>query len=166
MSPKKIAATKSHGKDDVRNEDVLDPTSLQHKGMGYLVRQAHRSFLRVLADLLRSHDITPAQWTLLRALWQEDGYNQVELAQRIHVEKASLTSVLDSLQRRNLIERIRSTEDRRMWNVYLTAAGRRLRLELLPYAGKTDAIAAKGLSAEEVAEFRRLLLRVIVNLQE
>lgn len=144
---------------------VSAQTTRRQEGLGYLVRLAHRGFLRTLAARLAPHNITASQWTTLRALWDEDGYSQVDLAQRINVEKASLTSVLDALERRGLAQRLRSAEDRRVWNVQLTKAGRDLKKDLLPYAAEVNALASSGLSKAEVDEFRRILQKVISNLK-
>jgi DNA-binding MarR family transcriptional regulator len=138
---------------------------LGHESLGFLVRHTHRAFARVLADRLLEHDISPAQWTALRALWREDGYSQVDLAQRIHVEKASLTALLESLERKKLIRRERSEDDKRRWNVHLTKAGRALEAELLPFASQIDKQAVKGLSKEENATLRALLMKIWENLQ-
>jgi DNA-binding MarR family transcriptional regulator len=146
-------------------KSAVNPATTQ-VGLGYLVRRAHRSFVWHLGDRLSRHDITPAQWSALRALWKADGCSQVELAARIEVEKASLTSVLDALERRQLAERRRSADDRRKWNVYLTKAGRELQSVLLPYAAEVNKLASKDLSQGEAKALRRILLKIIKNMRK
>jgi len=138
---------------------------LEQEPLGYLIRHTHRSFTRVLGDRLLEHGISPGQWTALRALWREDGYSQVELAQRIRVEKASLTALLESLEKKALITRTRSEEDKRRWNVHLTKAGRSLEEVLMPIAPQIEKQAVKGLTKEENAILRTLLMKVWGNLQ-
>jgi len=132
--------------------------------IGYLIRYAHRALVRSLASGLKEHDISPAQWSALRELWKEDGYSQVELAQRIRVEKASLTSVLDSLESRGLIRRVRSGEDRRRSNVYLTEAGRASESLLIPSAIAANRQALAGIAEDKLAIFREVLVRLLRNL--
>jgi MarR family transcriptional regulator, organic hydroperoxide resistance regulator len=143
------------------------PTSSnsRQQGLGYLVRLAHRAFQQTLADRLEPHNITAAQWTILRALWDEDNYSQVDLARRIHVEKASLTPVLEALERTGLVRRRRSPYDRRVWNVQLTKMGRQLRKGLLPYAAQVNALASEGLSKTEVDTLKHLLQKLTNNLR-
>ena len=129
----------------------------------YLVRQLHRSFLRLLASYLAPHGVTPLQWTVLRQLWRRDGDSQVQLAQAIGVEKATLTSVLDSLEQRRLIKRVRSKEDRRKYGVYLTPGGRALETELLPYAGKVNDRATVGIPQKGIKVFRQVLFQMLDN---
>ncbi|QBR04138.1 MarR family winged helix-turn-helix transcriptional regulator [Paraburkholderia pallida] len=138
---------------------------LQSEALGFVIRQVHRAFVRKLVEHLAPYDISPAQWTALRALWRKDGYSQVELAQRLHVEKAALTAVLESLEKKELIRRERSNGDKRRWNVYLTRTGRRLEADLLPLASQIDSEALRGFSREQIGHFRQSLLQVLTNLQ-
>src|SRR5713226_834828 len=94
------------------------------QSVGYLARYAHRAFAKALAGELTPHDILGAQWSVLRVLWEQEGLSQVDLAERMRVEKASLTSVLDAMERRKLIVRRRNSEDRREVNINLSAYGR------------------------------------------
>ncbi len=47
---------------------------------GYLVRDAHRAFQRLLERRIAPHGITRGQWYFLRVLWTEDGPSQRELS--------------------------------------------------------------------------------------
>ena len=64
------------------------------QSLGYKIRYAYRAFVKALAEELGPHRVTTGQWSALRVLWEEEGLSQVELAQRMMVEKASLTAVL------------------------------------------------------------------------
>lgn len=142
-----------------------DSVVLQTEALGFLIRQVHRAFVRTLTERLTPYDISPAQWTALRALWRKDGYSQVELAQRLHVEKAALTAVLESLEKKELIRRERSDGDKRRWNVHLTKAGRLLEADLLPLASQIDTQALRGFSAEQTVHLRHALVQALANLQ-
>ena len=98
-------------------------------------------------------------------LWDTEGLSQVELAQRMMVEKASLTSVLQAMEKSGLILRTRNADDHRKVNIFLTAAGRRLKEKVLPLGAGINRRAARGRSAEEVRKLRILLARVMRNLQ-
>jgi len=135
------------------------------QSVGYLARYAHRAFAKALAGELTPHDILGAQWSVLRVLWEQEGLSQVDLAERMRVEKASLTSVLDAMERRKLIVRRRNSEDRRKVNINLTAHGRSLKAQLLPYGVSINRKATRGMSAGEIDQLRGLLARVIHNLE-
>jgi DNA-binding MarR family transcriptional regulator len=133
--------------------------------VGYLARYAHRAFAKALAAELAPHDILGGQWSVLRVLWEQEGLSQVDLAERMRVEKASLTSVLDAMERRKLIVRSRNSDDRRKVNINLTSYGRGLKAQLLPYGASINRKATRGMSAAEVDQLRGLLARVIRNLE-
>src|SRR5690606_40891085 len=117
-SPTKISAlpsteTRSNDQDNLTPAFAAGSSKHHRDGLGFLVRHVHRAFARVLTERLASSGVSAAQWTILRALWREDRCSQVELAARVRVDKASLTQVLVSLERKGLIQRERSQEDRR-----------------------------------------------------
>jgi DNA-binding MarR family transcriptional regulator len=134
------------------------------ESIGYLTRYAYRAFVRALAEKLGPHGIASGEWSALRVLWERDGLSQVELAQRMRVEKASLTSVLNNMQSKGLIDRTGDRGDRRKVLIKLTARGRRLKEQLLPYGENVNAVATRGMSAAEIAQLRALLGKLIGNL--
>ncbi|MGB6444354.1 MAG: MarR family transcriptional regulator [Xanthobacteraceae bacterium] len=135
------------------------------QSLGYQIRYAYRIFVKALADELGPHRITTGQWSALRVLWQQEGLSQVELAQRMMVEKASLTAVLKAMASEGLITRVRNVEDRRKINIYLTASGRRLKSKILPLIGKINKRATRRLTSAEVHHLHTLLAQVMINLQ-
>jgi DNA-binding MarR family transcriptional regulator len=87
-------------------------------GLSRLVQQ-------VFVDISRRHDL-PAQQTRLLCLLQRGPLGMSEVGQRLHLEKSSLTGLVDRVERRGLVCRIRSHDDRRSCRVGLTDEGARL----------------------------------------
>jgi MarR family 2-MHQ and catechol resistance regulon transcriptional repressor len=82
-------------------------------------------------------NITFAQFAVLEALSSLGSMTQKDIAIKILRSSASVTSVVDNLERRGLVRRRRSREDRRLVRVNLTDEGRSLMKEVLPvYMGK------------------------------
>lgn len=147
-------------------EDPSGPDQHETQSLGYLARYAHRAFVKALERELGRHGVLTGQWSVLRILWTTEGLTQVELAERMRVEKASLTGVLEGMERGGLILRTRNADDRRKINIKLTARGRRLKPELLPYAAMINRRAARGMSETEIVLLRRLLAKVTENLEQ
>ncbi len=124
----------------------------------------YRVFAKEIASELAPYGLVASQWSVLRALWVEDGLSQVDLAERMRIEKASLTTTLEAMDKQGLIRRERNSDDRRKVNIYLTAASQRLKGDLLPFVGKINRKATRGMSTAEVEMLRDLLCRVISNL--
>jgi DNA-binding MarR family transcriptional regulator len=155
--------TKKESKDAAPKSAGFDPE--EARSIGYLSRYMYRMFAKAIAAELAPFGLVAGQWSVLRALWVEEGLSQVDLADRMRVEKASLTTVLEVMDKQGLIRRTRNSSDRRKVNIYLTQKSQRLRDDLLPFVGKINRKATRGMSSAEVDAFRALLCRVIANLE-
>src|SRR5690242_21295719 len=124
---------------------------------GYLVRDAHRAFQKLLEKRIAAYGITRGQWYFLRVLWIEDGLSQRELSARVGMMEPTTVIALRSMERSGLIRRARSADDRRRAQVWLTAKAQRLRDELLALArGITDEAEA-GITRNDLALFHRVI---------
>lgn len=75
-----------------------------------------------VGDVAEQHDLTPTQGRLL-CLLEEGPLRMADLAQRLGVEKAALTGLVDRAARRSLVERSSVPGDRRATHVTLTPSG-------------------------------------------
>jgi DNA-binding MarR family transcriptional regulator len=138
--------------------------ALTDRSLSFLVRQTHRAFVARLVDKLVPHDVSAAEWAVLRMLWLEEGLTQVALADRMRVRKASLTSVLSTLERKGFLRRTQRGEDRRKYHLFLTRRGRELETELLPIGAAINRRALAGIDLEDADLAALVLERVIANL--
>jgi MarR family transcriptional regulator, organic hydroperoxide resistance regulator len=131
---------------------------------GYLVRDAHRAFQRLLERRIAAYGVTRGQWYFLRVLWNADGLSQRELSARVGMMEPTTAIALRSMERSQLIRRSRSQDDRRKVRVFLTPKAKRLRDELLTLARGITAEAEQGIGARDLAIFRRVIAHMTVNL--
>src|SRR5579862_5325949 len=131
---------------------------------GYLVRDAHRAFQRLLERRIAPYGVTRGQWYFLRVLWTTDGLSQRELSGRVGMMEPTTVIALRSMERAGLIRRVRSNDDRRKMGVFLTDKAKRLRGELLAVARKITAEAEDGIAARDLVACRRILARMTENL--
>jgi DNA-binding MarR family transcriptional regulator len=134
------------------------------RSIGYLLRSTSRLVLGELTDRLAPHGVTLGQYFVLRELWENEGATQRELSARVGIPEPSTVAALDALGRRGLVERVRSTTDRRKIHVHLTAEGRALRRELLGHAQSIINGATDDFTTEEIETLRGLLQRLKANL--
>lgn len=79
---------------------------------------------RPLAQLLKTEDLSPPQYNILRILrGSPDGLNCREIGNRMITRDPDITRLLDRLEKRGLISRNRDSEDRRVVLARITAAG-------------------------------------------
>lgn len=133
---------------------------------GYLVRDAHRAFQRVLEQRIARHGVTRGQWFFLRVLWAEDGLSQRELSRRVGMMESTTVIALQGMEKTGLVRRARSAEDRRRAHVWLTPKARRLQEVLLPVARRINVEARQGVSRTQFEAFRRAILRMTANLDQ
>lgn len=110
------------------------------------------------------YDITTEQWVTMFRLWDNEGQSQQELAELTYKDKTSITRLINSLEKRNLVVRIPDKTDGRVRLIYLTPKGKSLQEPLVAIVIKTAAEAHLGISEEEMVITRRVLKKVIHNL--
>ena len=135
------------------------------ESFGYLLRDTHRAFSKVLQARIASEHVTIGMWYFLRALWEEEGVTQRELSRRIGMMESTAVPALALMERRGLVRRQRDAKDRRRSCVYLTKRGRALKAILLPYAKEANLVALDGVSAIDQATLGRILRQVRANLE-
>jgi DNA-binding MarR family transcriptional regulator len=135
------------------------------RSLGYLTRLMYLDMRRIIHERLELHGLTSGTWYYLWALWHEDGINQRELGERVRIKEASTAVTLRIMERDGLIKRVRSKDDRRSVNVFLTARGRKLERELAACPLEGNLTALQGFSKREVATLLDLMERSVTNLQ-
>jgi DNA-binding MarR family transcriptional regulator len=131
--------------------------------LGFLMARTHRAMRRALMARLEPAGITYPQFQVLNALCEEENVSQIALADRVNVDKTSLARMLDRMEAAGLISRGEDPEDCRVKRITLTDKGRRLQDRVRPLRDRVLGQVLKGLSEEEVREFKRLLNRVYNN---
>jgi MarR family transcriptional regulator, organic hydroperoxide resistance regulator len=131
---------------------------------GYLVRDAHRAFQRLLEWRIAPYGVTRGQWYFLRVLWNEDGLTQRELSARVGMMEPTTVIALRGMEKSGLIRRLRSTDDKRRSHVWLTTKAKRMRKALLTLARGITEEAEAGISRDDLLRFRRVIARMTANL--
>jgi DNA-binding MarR family transcriptional regulator len=90
---------------------------------GYAVRRFQIWIFQDFIKTLAAADIRPTQYSVLTVIGANPGLSQMAVAQRLGIERARLVHLLDSLENRRLVKRVRSKTDRRSHALHLTAHG-------------------------------------------
>ena len=140
----------------------LDPSACE--AFLHLLRAGDES-ARVVETQLAQHDITQGRFGVLMILLnrcQGDAptLGPAELADAAGVSRATMTGLIDTLERDGLVTREHGTVDRRMMMVCLTAKGRALLQAILPDHFKSMAWLMAPLSETERTTLVRLLAKV------
>ncbi|MEN9485844.1 MarR family transcriptional regulator [Sphaerotilus montanus] len=114
----------------------------------------HVTFLKHFGQ---PYDLRPVEYSLLMLLAANAQLTPKQLAQSLALSAPNLTILLDRMQDRGMLQRVRSEVDRRSQHVMLTDAGRALTDEI---ATKTPAMEAELDSCLSRAE-RALLIELL-----
>ncbi|BDS15527.1 MarR family winged helix-turn-helix transcriptional regulator [Aureispira anguillae] len=102
------------------------------------------------------------QWVVLKRVSERPGTTQREIATSTYKDPASITRILDLLQKENLIKR-EGGNDRRSFGIYLTDKGAALVQKILPTAVEIRAKGLEGISEDEKLLLNRLLKKIHDN---
>lgn len=124
---------------------------------GFLLGKAYQKVWQMEKAALSQYGITPVQFVLLHVLWEKDGQKGVELGGRLRLDGATITGVLDRLEKMGLIERRPDLNDRRTNLIFLTPKGKELEK---PMNQVTDAVNKEVISmfSEEEAKMLKSML--------
>jgi len=91
--------------------------------IGYFARRFQIWIFQDLIKTLASADIRISHYSVLAVIEANAGLAQSEVAEAVGIEPARLVRVLDELEQRGLIQRMRSATDRRSHALFLTPRG-------------------------------------------
>ncbi|HET9133853.1 MAG TPA: MarR family transcriptional regulator [Gemmatimonadales bacterium] len=109
---------------------------------------------------IESHDLTPAEFAVLEALYHKGPLLLGEIQKKVLVSSGGMTWIVDRLVKRGLVERTPCPGDRRARYAGLTSAGREFIAAIFPEHAEVVRRACRGLSAAEQREARELLKRL------
>jgi DNA-binding MarR family transcriptional regulator len=91
--------------------------------LGFNVRRAHLCTWRRYVAAIGENKIRPGLFSLLVLVGSNPGIAQIELGKHLGIDKASIVALLDRLEKAGMLDRQRSTRDRRRQGIFLTVRG-------------------------------------------
>lgn len=134
--------------------------------VGYLLARichAHRNMVNTELTKLELH---VGQEMFLLSLAEQEGVAQSELADSLCVQQATITRMVDRMEKSGLAVRCKDTEDQRISRVHLTEQGRALLEPVAQIWEQLEVQMLQNFTTEERLLLRRLLLQLYDNLSE
>lgn len=130
---------------------------------GHLIRRLHQKSMQVFQAQMQAAglDVTSVQFAALDAIAQKSGIDQTSLAATISFDRATIGGVIDRLEHKGLLHRVRSTRDRRARQLYLTPEGVQLLTVNRPVVEALQAEILAPLSRAERAAFVALAQKAL-----
>src|ERR1700757_126810 len=92
--------------------------------VGQLLFVAQQAAQALAAERLEPLGLSPRAWGVLSTLAESGPLTQIELATTMSIDRTAMVYLLDDLEQRALVERVRSPQDRRAFLIHLTPGGR------------------------------------------
>ena len=135
-----------------QHHNHLDPDH----SLGRLLGHCGHMFTHRIGDKKRGQD------GILTAIAQHSGITQKELGEKLGIQPASVSELLIKLERKGLVERKKSEQDRRSIQVQLTEVGR----QLLTASVEEHSDPFQALSLQEQEQLRFLLEKLLTDWEQ
>ena len=132
----------------------------------YLSMINHMTIQKKLMEQLKNTGLTLGQPKVLDYLKDHDGVSQKEIAAGCLIEAGSLTSILNRMEEKNLIERKMLNGNRRTFHIFMTESGKKNQKLVEEAFEKIEKTALNGISEEEQKVFMEIFHRIYRNLAE
>jgi DNA-binding MarR family transcriptional regulator len=134
----------------------------------YISITIHQTDLKLtgrVKNMLAPFNLAPEQNLIMMLLWEKDGRTQNEIADKLDKDKTNIARMLVNLEQKGFIKRSTSPGDRRSLYVFLTKEGKKMECEIIPITEKFHQTVTNGITEEEMAEVRRILLKMRQNVR-
>ena len=132
--------------------------------VAHLVRDLARGFNRALQIRLSEFGVSFGHWVYLRALWENDGITQRELAVQVGLTEPTTHTAITKMLDLGYVSRKHRDGNKKKQYVFLTPDGRSLEEKLVPLAQEVNDIAISGIDNKTVQLIRSGLLDMVRNL--
>lgn len=132
----------------------------------YLSMANHMMVQKKLMEQLKDTGLTLGQPKVLDYLKDHDGASQKEIAAGCLIEAGSLTSILNRMEEKGLIERKMLNGNRRTFHIFMTESGKKNQKLVEETFEKIEETALNNVSKEEQKVFMEIFLRIYRNLAE
>ena len=132
----------------------------------YLSMANHMMVQKKLMEQLKDTGLTLGQPKVLDYLKDHDGASQKEIAAGCLIEAGSLTSILNRMEEKGLIERKMLNGNRRTFHIFMTESGKKNQKLVEETFEMIEETALNNVSEEEQKVFMEIFLRIYRNLAE
>lgn len=131
----------------------------------YMLMVNHVILQKKLFLSLKDTGLTLGQPKVLDFLQEKDGAAQKEIAAACHIEPASLTTILNGMEEKGLIQRKSLNGNRRSWHIFLTDRGKEMTEAIGMGFEELETQAFSGISGEERESFLKTFEKIYQNME-
>ena len=133
------------------------------QAVGAYIGRARRTIVEAIDQKLAPLDISHAQWIVVMLLGDGAAATAAELCKILIYDPGAMTRLLDRLEKKGVLRRVRARGDRRTVRLKLTAEGKRLYPRILEALVEVFNRLLRGFSRRDVRQLEDLLKRMVAN---
>lgn len=128
--------------------------------VGFHIRLAHVAVYRHFTETFSDLDLTQKQVSVLWLVDDHPGIAQIDVGQRLQMDRATTMTIVNRLQERGYLRRERSAVDGRKQALFLTKSGERALFKAKACIGEHEAWLKGRFSPDEVKKLVEMLVRI------
>ena len=132
--------------------------------VGFLLAMTKGGAESIVSTELEEIGIYPRQYGLMLVLASEGPLSQGELAEWVRTDRTTMVALVDGLEQRGYVKRERNPDDRRAYQLQLTAKGRKALTRGRGLMRRAENQLLRSLDADERARLVELLGKVAVDI--
>lgn len=126
--------------------------------IGYLIHSNDLKMTNYFTKKLKPYNVTPEQWSIISILSKDIPITQKNLAKMLSKNQTTITRLIQLLERKELVEKVYNSTDKRSQNITLSKKGDELKEILIPIVKEANIHVTSNLNDKEV-EYLKLLLQ-------
>ena len=131
--------------------------------VGWLMKRLLGQIAQSVEKRLSPRGLTNAQWSPLYKIYTGEATTVAELARQSQMDAGAMTRLLDRLEAKNLLRRVRATDDRRVVQLELTLEGQQIAAEIPGVLCEVLNAYLAGFSKTEWQALKGYLGRMLAN---
>ncbi|MFC4531792.1 MarR family winged helix-turn-helix transcriptional regulator [Sphaerisporangium dianthi] len=146
--------------------EVAGPRPSVDSEITWLLHRAAQRMRGATGEVAEQHGLSLRDYIVLSALDKTPGLTQGELGKSLGLDKTTLMSQLDRLERRGLVVRHSDPRDRRLRIPVITDDGEAVRAKVAGACAAVEASVLNGFGQDQVQALRRMLFAVIGDAED
>ncbi|NVM36549.1 MAG: MarR family transcriptional regulator [Candidatus Lokiarchaeota archaeon] len=129
-----------------------------------LINNLNKKYEKLQRDNIQELELTPTQHFILSQLWESDSQQFKELAEKCGCSRSTITGVVDTMEKKELVSRKLNLDDRRSLLVILTEKGKALKKITPPLEAIVNGCCPE-INQEEMKKLGELLQKLLNSLK-
>lgn len=137
-----------------------------HDCIGFITNRGAKVVCEAMNEQFKKKDITRVQWMALYYISHQNGsMTQKELASAMMISEPTTVHLVERMEQEGFITRTSSTDNYRAKFLGLTEKGEQILKDLFPLVVEFNREGIDGISEEELDVFKRVMHKMIENVQ-